>query len=107
MGKLYFGDNLDILRDHVATGSVDLVYLDPPFNSKAQYNVFFKSPAGASPDASLEAFQDSWHWGQPAEAAYADVIGQGGDAAKIIGALRSSMGENDMMAYLAMMTVRL
>lgn len=107
MGKLYFGDNLDILRDHVASESVDLIYLDPPFNSKAQYNVFFKSPAGNAPEASLEAFQDSWHWGQSAEAAYADVIGHGGATAKILGALRSSMGENDMMAYLAMMTVRL
>lgn len=107
MAKLYFGDNLDILREHVASGSVDLVYLDPPFNSKAQYNVLFRSTAGAAPEASLEAFQDSWRWGESAEAAYADVIAYGGGAAKIMSALRSSLGENDMMAYLAMMTVRL
>ncbi|MER8583354.1 hypothetical protein NKG95_32535 [Mesorhizobium sp. M1423] len=56
MGKLYFGDNLGILRDHVADESVDLVYLDPPFNSKAQYNILFRSPAGIVPDAQLEAF---------------------------------------------------
>lgn len=107
MGKLYFGDNLDIMRSHVADESVDLVYLDPPFNSKAQYNVLFKSPAGAAADAQLEAFQDSWHWGDVAEAAYAEVIAGGGDAARILSALRGSLGENDMMAYLAMMAVRL
>lgn len=107
MGKLFFGDNLDIMRAHIADESVDLVYLDPPFNSKAQYNVLFKSPAGAAADAQLEAFQDSWHWGEVAENAYADVIAGGGDAARILGALRGSLAENDMMAYLAMMTVRL
>lgn len=107
MGRLYFGDNLDMLRSHVADESVDLIYLDPPFNSKAQYNVLFKTPAGAAADAQLEAFQDSWHWGETAEAAFADVIHGGGSAAKILAALRASLGENDMMAYLAMMTVRL
>jgi adenine specific DNA methylase Mod len=107
MGQLYFGDNLDIMRAHVADESVDLVYLDPPFNSKAQYNVLFKSPAGAAADAQLEAFQDSWHWGDVAETAYAEVIAGGGDAARILGALRGSLAENDMMAYLVMMTVRL
>lgn len=107
MGKLYFGDNLDMLREHVKDATVDLVYLDPPFNSKAQYNVLFKSPAGAAADAQLEAFQDSWHWGDAAEAAYADIIASGGGAARILSALRSSLGETDMMAYLAMMTIRL
>lgn len=107
LGKLYFGDNLDMLREHVASESVDLVYLDPPFNSKAQYNVLFKSPAGVAADAQLEAFQDSWHWGESAEAAFADVIQIGGSAARILTALRGWLGEADMMAYLAMMTVRL
>lgn len=107
MGQLYFGDNLDMLRSHSADESVDLIYLDPPFNSKAQYNVLFKTPAGAAADAQLEAFQDSWHWGETAEAAFADVVRSGGGAARILSALRVSLGENDMMAYLAMMTVRL
>jgi site-specific DNA-methyltransferase (adenine-specific) len=43
---LYYGDNLDILRAYVADESVDLVYLDPPFNSNATYNVLFKAPGG-------------------------------------------------------------
>jgi adenine specific DNA methylase Mod len=107
MGQLYFGDNLDMLREHVATESVDLIYLDPPFNSKAQYNVLFKTPAGVAADAQLEAFQDSWHWGEAAESAFAYTIKDGGAPAKIISALRSCLGENDMMAYLVMMTVRL
>ncbi|MNV18034.1 Modification methylase BamHI [compost metagenome] len=96
-----------MLREHVHDESVDLIYLDPPFNSKAQYNVLFRTPAGLASDAQLEAFQDSWHWGEPAEAAYEDVVLAGGRPAKVISALRSWMGENDMMAYLAMMTVRL
>ncbi len=107
MVQLYFGDNLDMMREHVADESVDLVYLDPPFNSKAQYNVLFKSPAGVAADAQLEAFQDSWHWGEAAETAFADLVRSGGDAARILSALRTWLGENDMMAYLAMMTVRL
>lgn len=56
MNKLYYGDNLDVLREHIADASVDLVYLDPPFNSNASYNILFKSPAGAGADASIEAF---------------------------------------------------
>jgi adenine specific DNA methylase Mod len=107
MGQLYFGDNLDMLRDHVRDESIDLIYLDPPFNSKAQYNVLFKSPAGLAADAQLEAFQDSWHWAEAAEAAYTDVVTGSGSAAKILSALRSSLGDSDMMAYLSMMTVRL
>ena len=107
MGKLFFGDNLDMLREHVKDESVDLVYLDPPFNSKAQYNVLFKSPAGVAANAQLEAFQDSWHWGESAESAFVDVVHKGGPAARILSAFRGVLGESDMMAYLAMMTVRL
>lgn len=107
VGKLYFGDNLDMLRDHVKDQSVDLIYLDPPFNSKAQYNVLFKSPAGVAADAQLEAFQDSWQWGPAAQSAFAETMAMGGDAARILDALRVSLGHTDMMAYLAMMTVRI
>lgn len=96
-----------MLREHVGSETVDLVYLDPPFNSKAQYNVLFKSPAGVAADAQLEAFQDSWHWGEAAEDAFSGVIEKGGSAARILAALRGWLGEADMMAYLAMMTVRL
>ena len=61
---LYYGDNLDVLRESVASGSVDLVYLDPPFNSQATYNVLFRAPTGAGSQAQIEAFDDTWHWGR-------------------------------------------
>jgi adenine specific DNA methylase Mod len=63
MERLYFGDNLDVLREHVSDESVDLIYLDPPFNSKRDYNLLFKSPKGYECDAQITAFEDTWHWG--------------------------------------------
>jgi site-specific DNA-methyltransferase (adenine-specific) len=108
MNSLYYGDNLAVLRESIATESVDLVYLDPPFNSQATYNLLFKSPTGAGSQAQIEAFEDTWHWGNEAEDAFDQVIRSGNtDAADLLRALRSFLGENDMMAYLAMMAVRL
>ena len=105
---LYYGDNLAVLRESIASESVDLVYLDPPFNSNANYNVLFKSPAGAGSQAQIEAFEDTWHWGPEAEDAFDQVIQSGNtDAADLLRAMRSFLGENDMMAYLAMMAIRL
>jgi len=66
MNQLYFGDNLYVLRDHLAKESVDLIYLDPPFNSKRDYNLLFKSPKGVKSEAQIEAFKDSWYWGDQA-----------------------------------------
>jgi DNA modification methylase len=105
---LYFGDNLEVLRESIKDESVDLIYLDPPFNSNATYNVLFKTPKGHQSDAQIEAFDDTWHWGVHAEAAFADVIqGPNTDVAEVVRALRTVLGENDMMAYLTMMAVRL
>ena len=105
---LYYGDNLAILREHIARESVDLVYLDPPFNSNASYNVLFKAPDGHDSHAQMEAFDDTWHWGGAAEQAFDDVLRSGNtDAAEMLRAMRSFLKENDMMAYLAMMAVRL
>ncbi|MGH7048151.1 MAG: DNA methyltransferase [Stellaceae bacterium] len=105
---LYYGDNLDVLRHEIASDSVDLVYLDPPFNSQANYNVLFKSPSGKAADAQIEAFEDTWHWGEEAERAFAEVLASPAtQAAELLRAMRSFLGENDMMAYLAMMAVRL
>lgn len=106
--RLYYGDNLGILREHIADESVDLVYLDPPFNSNATYNVLFRSPEGKESPAQIEAFDDTWHWGENAENAYWEVLhGANTDAARMLEAMRGFLGENDMMAYLAMMAVRL
>ncbi|WP_413876394.1 site-specific DNA-methyltransferase [Albidovulum sp.] len=105
---LYYGDNLRVLRDEIADESVDLVYLDPPFNSNASYNVLFRSPTGEGSAAQIEAFDDTWHWGVEAEAAFQEVRRSGHtDAATMLEAMRSFLGMNDMMAYLAMMAVRL
>ena len=65
--QLYYGDNLGVLRDHIADESVDLVYLDPPFNANATYNVLFKSPNGTNAQSQIEAFDDTWQWGETAE----------------------------------------
>ncbi len=105
---LHYGDNLTVLRDSIASESVDLVYLDPPFNSNASYNVLFKAPDGASSAAQIEAFDDTWHWNDSAESAFTDVLRSGnGAAAEMLRAMRGFLGENDMMAYLAMMAARL
>jgi site-specific DNA-methyltransferase (adenine-specific) len=106
--QLYYGDNLAVLRESIADESVDLVYLDPPFNSNAGYNVLFKAPAGQKSEAQIEAFEDTWHWTESAARAYEDVIrSRYTDAATMLKAMRSFLGENDMMAYLAMMAARL
>lgn len=105
---LYYGDNLRVLRESIADESVDLVYLDPPFNSNASYNVLFKGPQGNESAAQIEAFDDTWHWTDSAEEAFGEVLRSGnGNAAEMLRAMRSFLGENDMMAYLAMMAVRL
>jgi site-specific DNA-methyltransferase (adenine-specific) len=106
--RLFYGDNLDVLREHVSSESVDLVYLDPPFNSNANYNVLFKSKTGDGSDAQIEAFEDTWHWNDYAEDAFDQVMCSGlTGASELLRAMRAALGENDMMAYLAMMTVRL
>lgn len=105
---LYYGDNLHVLREHIADGSVDLIYLDPPFNSNANYNVLFKGPEGQDSDAQIEAFEDTWHWNDSAEAAFDEVMKSGNNSAfELLRAMRRFLGENDMMAYLAMMAIRL
>jgi site-specific DNA-methyltransferase (adenine-specific) len=108
--KLYYGDNIAVLRESIASESVDLIYLDRPFNSNASYNVLFKSPSGKQSQAQIEAFEDTWHWAADngAELAFDEVMRSGNaQAANMLRAIRSFLGENDMMAYLAMMAVRL
>ena len=106
--ELHFGDNLNVLRESVRDGSVDLIYLDPPFNSKRDYNLLFKSPKGAQSEAQVAAFLDTWHWGDQAELEYRELIRQSNtDVAELMKAFRSFLGENDMMAYLVMMANRL
>jgi site-specific DNA-methyltransferase (adenine-specific) len=108
MNRLYFGDNLKMLRDHVANESVDLIYLDPPFNSNATYNVLFAEKSGEKSTAQITAFDDTWHWGQESEATFQELVtGPHVKLASLIDALRGFLGTNDMMAYLTMMAIRL
>jgi adenine specific DNA methylase Mod len=105
---LYYGDNLDILRKHVHDDSVDLIYLDPPFNSKANYNILYKEISGEFSDAQITAFEDTWHWTENTEATFKEIIDTApANAVKMMTAFRSFIGENDMMAYLTMMCIRL
>lgn len=106
--NLYFGDNLEILRHEIKSESVDLIYLDPPFNSKANYNRLFRSPNGRTPQAQITAFEDTWHWGEQAEREFAEIVQQPNtDVSEMMQALRRFLDENDMMAYLTMMANRL
>jgi site-specific DNA-methyltransferase (adenine-specific) len=108
MNQLYYGDNLQVLREHIADESVDLIYLDPPFNSKRDYNLLFKAPSGHDSEAQIEAFEDTWHWNQQAEREFDELLHQPNtDVAEMMKALRGFLGENDMMAYLTMMANRL
>ncbi len=106
---LYYGDNLDVLRQHIATESVDLIYLDPPFNSNRSYNVLFKAHTGQASQAQIEAFDDTWHWSQQAEAQYAALLAGRAPikVAEAIEAMHGLLGPNDVLAYLVMMTARL
>ena len=111
---LYYGDNLDILRRYIPDESVDLVYLDPPFNSNRDYNVIFKDESGRKSDAQLLAFEDTWHWGPDAEATYQYLTNTArhegripAGVSSIASALRSGIGTNQMTAYLVEMAVRL
>jgi len=106
--QLYFGDNLQILREHIADESVDLIYLDPPFNSKRDYNLLFKTPKGHESDAQITAFEDTWHWGGQAQDEFREIEQcRNTEVAEMMRALRAFLGENDMMAYLTMMANRL
>ena len=106
--KLYFGDNLEILRQHIADESVDLIYLDPPFNSNATYNVLFRERSGEDSAAQITAFDDTWRWSIESEFAYRDVVSnEPQKLGSLLTAMREFLGQNDMMAYLTMMAQRL
>jgi len=104
---LYFGDNLDVLERYVADESVDLVYLDPPFNSNANYNVLFKEHDGAEAASQIKAFEDTWRWDESAARAYEECVEAGGKLSEALQAFRKLVGESDMLAYLSMMAPRL
>lgn len=108
MNTLYYGDNLKILREKIPSESIDLIYLDPPFNSNRNYNVLFKDESGIESTAQITAFEDTWHWTPDAEHTYHQLVTESDPAvATMIGAMREFIGSNQMMAYLVMMAARL
>lgn len=107
MGTLYYGDNLDILKRYIEKETVDLVYLDPPFNSSQNYNAFFQEKDGTAAAIQIRAFEDTWSWNQESQKTYEDIILQPGKVSEVMQAFRTFLGTNDMMAYLAMMCPRL
>src|SRR3954469_3715949 len=107
MNQLYYGDNLDVLRLHIADESVDLVYLDPPFNSNANYNVLFAERDGTQAASQIKAFGDTWRWDEGAARTFQDVVETGGSVSQAMQAFRTFLGDTDMLAYLAMMAPRL
>ena len=104
---LYYGDNLDVLRRHIKDETIDLIYLDPPFNSNATYNVLFAEHGGEKAAAQIKAFGDTWTWDQSAAFAYQETVEKGGRVAQALLSFRGLLGTSNMMAYLAMMAPRL
>jgi site-specific DNA-methyltransferase (adenine-specific) len=105
--RLYYGDNLDILREQIPDESVDLIYLDPPFNSQASYNVLFKSQKGERSTAQISAFEDTWVWSIQSERYLNDLLKQKGELADLLNLLVRTLGQNSLSAYLVMMAIRL
>lgn len=108
LNQLYFGDNLDILRHYIPDNSIDLIYLDPPFQSGKDYNILFKDKNGSSSSAQIKAFEDTWQWDNLSEYHYLQLVQSAPkDTADIVKAFREFLQRTDMMAYLIMMAPRL
>jgi len=103
---LYYGDNLEVLRKYFPSNCVDLIYLDPPFNSKADYNILFKEASGEESVAQIQAFSDFWHWDKNAERTYVELQ-EDPKFTSMMQLLHAHLGRNDMLAYLVMMAIRL
>lgn len=105
--RLFLGDNLKVLREDITTESVDLVYLDPPFNSAADYNVLFRDQGDNQDSAQVMAFTDTWHWGPDDEQLLLELTQINGELARFLSDTVIRLGRNDLSAYLVMMAARL
>ena len=105
--QLFYGDNLDVLRRHIADESVDLIHLDPPFKSAKDYNLLFTEQDGTRAEAQVKAFKDTWEWDETAVNVYHELVEGGGKLSESMQAFRLVVGESDMLAYLSMMAPRL
>lgn len=105
INRLFYGDNLPILRDIIASSSIDFVYLDPPFNSNRSYSVIFGNNVEKDANAQIQAFDDTWHWTAETEKLYRDIlVNAPSSVADAVQAFRTLVGESDALAYLVMMT---
>ena len=108
MNHLFYGNNLEVLRTHIGDESIDLVYLDPPFNSNRSYNVLFRNKSGDDAAAQIKAFEDTWTWSQETEQVFTEFVASGPTkAADALEGMRRVLGDNDVLAYLVMMAPRL
>jgi DNA modification methylase len=107
MNKLFYGDNLEVLRRHIGDSSIDLIFLDPPFNSAQNYNVLFEAKDGQQSAAQIRAFEDTWQWDESAASAFHETVEAGGKVSEALQAFRLFLGDNDMLAYVSMMAPRL
>jgi DNA modification methylase len=109
MNRLFYGDNLDISREHLKDESIDLIYLDPPFNSNQAYNVIFQDEHGLFPTSQIQAFDDTWHWSNESEEVMWQMSQNPYPAQlyKTLAAFKGFLGTSDLMAYLVMMAIRL
>jgi site-specific DNA-methyltransferase (adenine-specific) len=104
---LYYGDNLDVLRRYIKGETIDLIYLDPPFNSKRGYNIIFDEQNGTQAAAQIKAFEDTWYWDQSAALTFKEVVEQGGNVSQVMQSFRTFLGTSNALAYLTMMAPRL
>lgn len=105
---LFYGDNLDILRDYIEDGSIDLIYLDPPFRKQKKYNIIYPEPNGSPSEAQTIAYADTWFWNETSEEYYNELVNKASaNLAKTIIGLREFLDESDLMAYLVNMAIRL
>ena len=104
---LYFGDNLPIIRQYIKDETIDLIYLDPPFNSKVNYNVIFKTPKKEDSPSQIHAFEDTWKWNSTTEFELHQLFGSEPKLAELMKGLELIIGKNDLLAYLVMMAIRL
>lgn len=105
---LFYGDNLDILRDYIEDESIDLIYLDPPFKKQKKYNIIFPEPNGSPSEAQTMVYADTWFWNDISEKYYEELVNEAPESlANTIIGLRKFLHESDMMTYLVHMAIRL
>jgi DNA modification methylase len=103
---LYYGDNLEVMRKYLPDECIDLVYLDPPFNSNRDYNLLFREQSGEPAQGQIKAFTDTWQWSQPAYDEFCQTCPKPALVELVQGFVRT-LGRNDLTAYLVMMAPRL